>query len=84
MTNIFKWIPLIMNAMQVAEKVKNASGKDKLGIVNDSLPSILESIEQGAGNVINEPAVFEAKNQLIAAIKNFENTVRAAKEIKNK
>jgi hypothetical protein len=85
MINIFKWIPLIINGMRTVEKIKNASGKDKLNAVLEDLGDRIDDIEGALGrDLLDNAAVNAALISTIAAIKHLENVVAAAKVAVNK
>lgn len=81
--NIFKWIPIIINAMGTVQKVKNASGPDKLAAVLEDLNDRIDDVEGALGkDLLNNPAVNSALIEAISAIKALEKVVAAVKATK--
>lgn len=81
--DILKVATAIMQGMHIVEKIKGASGKDKATAVIDSIPEMVEVVEAGLGSdVLNDPAVTSARDNLIASYKAFQNAVDAARHLK--
>ena len=80
MFNIARWIPIIFNAMRIVQKVKDASGKDKLQAVVDNLAEELVLMEDIAGkDLLNDDDVKLTVANVVAAIKSLENLIKAKK-----
>lgn len=78
-----KVVGAIIKGMTVVQAIKDAKGPDKLDAVIQQTPNLLDAIESGIGrDVLNDPKVIEAEGAMISAIKNFHNSVEAAKQSK--
>lgn len=81
--DFLKVISAISKGMAIVDKIKSASGKDKLTAVSDSIPDMVEAVEYGISrDVLNNAAVASARDNMVSAIKAFYNAVEAAKHAK--
>lgn len=80
--NILKWLPVILKAMSTVQKIKSASGPDKLQAVLDDLEENIELLEGAVGkDILKQEKVAIAVTNAVNAVKALERAIKSAKEV---